>query len=36
MTVRILIELNSEYAGMAEKRIHADATLFSDVVSEGG
>jgi len=29
----ILIELNPEYAAMAEKRIHADGPLFSEVTS---
>ncbi len=28
----ILIELNPEYAAMAERRIHGDAPMFAEVV----
>lgn len=31
MSVRILIELNPEYAAIAERRIRGDAPMFVDV-----
>ena len=34
MTVRILIELNPDYAAMAQRRIEGDAGMFASVAAE--